>query len=208
MSNHMPYRLLKLPSAAAGGAAMQANDAVRLVAFWPRFLTPEQCRAVVALSRGYEEFQGSIGAGDSMQVRDDIRDSRVRFIMPDAGSEWLFNKLEQGLLHLNRGYQFDLRGFFQGAQVATYAPGGHYDWHMDVGSGSYSNRKLSMSIQLSDAADYDGGDLEFMAATDQPTPRDIGTLVVFPSFLVHRVAPVTRGRRVSLVSWISGPAFR
>jgi PKHD-type hydroxylase len=65
-----------------------------------------------------------------------------------------------------------------------------------------------MSIQLTDGSKYEGGDLRFQTATDEPAPRGVGSLVVFPSYLVHRVDPVTKGARLSLVSWIAGPPFR
>ena len=73
---------------------------------------------------------------------------------------------------------------------------------------SQSARKLSLSVQLSDGADYDGGDLRFPGPTDEPAPRERGALIAFPSFVTHRVEPVTRAERLSLVSWISGRPFR
>ena len=110
----------------------------------------------------------------------------------------------RGVTPLMRASQL---GFFEGVQVASYSGGGHYGWHMDVGQGVVSTRKLSISVQLSDPADYDGGELEFLASGDCG-PRTQGTLIAFPSFLVHRVRPVTRGTRWSLVSWVAGPSFR
>ena len=74
------------------------------------------------------------------------------------------------------------------------------------------HRKLSMVIQLSDPKDYEGGILEIHANEHYPPPPDElkrrGTIVVFPSFLRHRVIPVTKGVRYSLVAWIEGPHFR
>lgn len=78
-------------------------------------------------------------------------------------------------------------------------------WHLDLGGDNLSTRKLSFSVQLSHPDEYDGGELELnLAHSTVVAPRTQGTLVVFPSFLVHRVAPVTRGVRRSLVSWASG----
>ncbi|MGD8574046.1 MAG: 2OG-Fe(II) oxygenase [Gammaproteobacteria bacterium] len=180
------------------------NDTVGLVAFVDGFLSAEECRRIMELSRSYEEQIGRTGdAGKT----DSGRDSRVRFVYPDTHNGWVFNRLEEALLRLNENYRFDLHGFFEGYQVASYSSGGHYDWHVDIGTGPFSTRKLSLSVQLSDASEYDGGELEFMS-TDELAPRAIGSLVAFPSFLAHRVRPVTRGTRHSLVSWISGPPFR
>ena len=111
-------------------------------------------------------------------------------------------------MRLNQSYGFELTGFYEGAQVARYAPGGHYDWHVDVGEQLQSARKLSLSIQLSDGSEYEGGDFRFLGPTDAPAPRARGSLIAFPSFVTHRVEPVTQGERLSLVSWISGPPFR
>lgn len=182
-----------------------AKDPVGLVAIVEGLLTAEECDRVIALA---EETSGhESGVGEDGRATP-IRQSTIRFLMPDARTRWLFDRLEHAIERLNRGYQFDLLGFFEGAQVAAYAPSGRYDWHMDLGTGRYSNRKLSLSVQLSDPTEYDGGNLEFAVASTDPMPRSRGALVAFPSFLVHRVAPVTRGTRWSLVSWISGPAFR
>lgn len=83
-----------------------------------------------------------------------------------------------------------------------------YDWHYDVGPEHFSTRKLSFSIQLSNEDDYKGGDLEFLPAlkTDQ-NPRKKGCIIVFPSYLTHRVSTVTEGMRNSLVGWVHGHAY-
>ena len=89
--------------------------------------------------------------------------------------------------------------------------GGKYDWHHDVdwNNNSGNDRKLSLTVQLSDPADYDGGDFEFSEVEALPeTAKYKGTVMVFPSYLAHRVTPVTRGVRRSLVAWFSGPKWR
>jgi len=88
---------------------------------------------------------------------------------------------------------------------------GRYDWHHDIDWNWDGNedRKLSVTIQLSDPNDYEGGYFEF-AEVEQPDAesRDKGTVLVFPSYLQHRVAPVTSGVRKSLVAWFHGPNWR
>lgn len=183
----------------------RTNDATAQVAFVEGLMSPEMCDRVIALSEKSPRLEGRTGAELST---DKGRDSTLRFIWPSQESNWLFDFLEDALMKLNRGYGFELTGFYDGIQVATYEPGGRYDWHLDLGPGVYSSRKLSLSVQLSDAADYDGGELEFLSVTDELGPRSRGSLIAFPSYLAHRVRPVTRGTRVSLVSWIGGPPFR
>jgi len=84
----------------------------------------------------------------------------------------------------------------------------HYTWHMDRGS-DITPRKLSIVIQLSSPDQYQGGDLElFFAEPHVTAPRGLGDATAFASFVMHRVTPVTRGVRRSLVVWVGGPGFR
>ena len=72
-----------------------------------------------------------------------------------------------------------------------------------------SKRKLSLSVQLTDPADYDGGDLEFVNHLgNEDEFRKQGSIIVFPSYLSHRVTTVTRGARRSMIAWVFGPPFR
>lgn len=89
---------------------------------------------------------------------------------------------------------------------------GHYDWHHDIhwsADKSY-DRKLSVTVQLSDAKDYEGGNFEFNEVTNPDTiaSKKLGTVLIFPSYLQHRVLPVTKGKRISLVGWFEGPRWR
>jgi PKHD-type hydroxylase len=86
---------------------------------------------------------------------------------------------------------------------------GHYDWHVDTASPENGlQRKLSISILLSDPSDFKGGELQFKNMEDQKLLVKQGSIIVFPSFIEHRVTPVTKGVRYSAVTWASGPSFR
>ncbi len=88
-----------------------------------------------------------------------------------------------------------------------YKVGNHYNaWHTDV-SNEASMRKISFSIQLSGGEDYEGGDLIFLDK-NMPTTRRQGSAVIFPSFLAHKVTPVTKGVRYALIGWLIGPPFK
>jgi PKHD-type hydroxylase len=202
----VPIRLLRERSS----APIDHNDLVASVRAAPGYFTAEECDRILELGAAAPQISGKVG--EALGQVDAIRRSRVTAIYPGADTDWLFDKLEVALQQLNRGYGYRLDGFMEGAQVAWYEDhgdgrGGHYDWHIDLGPGRYSLRKLSMSVQLSDPEDYDGGDLEFMAS-DEAGIRTRGSMIVFPSFLEHRVCPVTRGTRASMVSWIAGDPFR
>jgi PKHD-type hydroxylase len=187
-----------------GAKPLVQNDFITLIAYLPGFFTAEECRKIGQLADAETQHDGRIGKGISNQ----IRQSTVSYVNPAESSRWIFDKLEHILLDLNGDYKFELNGFNEGFQVAEYsAPGDHYTWHNDIGTGAFSTRKLSMSVQLSDEGDYEGGELQFADST-APAPKQIGSLIVFPSFLTHRVKPVTSGKRKSMVSWVSGPAFK
>lgn len=186
--------------------ALRTNDNVARVFHIPGFLKPEECQRIANSVTAYSPAVAEVG-GTQQGVKETVRKSDVWVVYPDASSDWLYNRLETALSQLNQRYGFDLLGFYEGAQVARYRPGGHYDWHMDVGEGVFAARKLSLSVQLSPPESYQGGELEFQVMDGQES-RDQGTLIAFPSFLTHRVRPVTEGERFSLVTWISGRPFR
>ncbi len=112
-------------------------------------------------------------------------------------------------------YGFRLDGFAETdpPAVLRYEVGDHFAWHPDVGAEGTpaATRKLSFTVQLSDPTTYDGGDLELavheLTGTSAGGLRAQGTLILFPSFLMHRVTPVTRGARHAIVGWLHGPAF-
>ena len=112
----------------------------------------------------------------------------------------------------NQVWQVDITGFVERLQFTEYdRPGTNYHWHSDTGGGMASLRKLSFSLQLTAPEAYDGGDLEFTEPINDEMRamcRQQGTAVIFPSYVTHRVTPITRGARISLVGWISGPPYR
>jgi PKHD-type hydroxylase len=105
-------------------------------------------------------------------------------------------------------WNFNLSHFKEDLQLGQYIEGeGHYDWHMDVGENA-STRKLSVSIQLSDPEEYEGGELNFFINRNEiKAPKTKGTVVIFPSFFMHKVSMVTKGVRKSLVIWVHGPVL-
>jgi PKHD-type hydroxylase len=123
--------------------------------------------------------------------------------------------MEDAVLQLNaRYFRFDLSGLAM-FQYARYGgvEGGHFDWHKDYGRDpadpAQEPRKLTLSLQLSDASDYQGCDLQLRAGNQIDTaPRSRGTLVAFPANVLHQVTPIRAGLRRALVVWAVGPEFR
>ncbi|WP_417814279.1 2OG-Fe(II) oxygenase [Thalassospira alkalitolerans] len=109
-------------------------------------------------------------------------------------------------------FDFSLSEFAEDAQIACYSGDqrGHYDWHSDVGASDIARRrKLTLVIQLSEPDQYEGGLLQLNPGghiIDAPMER--GTAILFPSFVLHRVAPTTAGLRYSLTQWVHGTPFR
>ena len=106
------------------------------------------------------------------------------------------------------GWNFEIE-YPQQVQIGRYAKDGHYSWHVDSQIPDEQNfqRKLSCSILLNDASEYEGGDLEIKNVSAEP-PKTRGSVIVFPSTLEHRVTPVTSGIRYSAVCWVMGAAFK
>ena len=96
-------------------------------------------------------------------------------------------------------------------QFTNYkAPGGKYGKHVDRGYDT-PVRKLSVSIQLTDPKKYKGGELKLYNQEDENSSvmnKNQGSLIVFPSYVLHEVMPVTKGERNSLVTWVTGPQFK
>lgn len=140
-----------------------------------------------------------------------IRITRTAWIEPSPETKWIYDRIQAVIRALNkRVWEFDISGFSENFQYTVYegSEGGHYDWHVDRG-GLGERRKLSASLQLTDTSRYDGCDLQFHAANHIDTaPRRRGALIAFPSYVLHRVTPITRGVRKAIVVWTTGPKFR
>jgi PKHD-type hydroxylase len=157
----------------------------------------------------YKDKTGVATLDVEKRIDHKYRDSNVYWVIPEE-DESLFRKLTDLVNYSNNEFfGFDLLGFSEGVQFTQYTqPGGFYTKHVDcLHKGSI--RKLSLTVQLTDPNEYEGGDLLLHFKTDPVTaPRSQGTVTVFPSYLLHEVTPVTKGLRHSLVAWITGPQFK
>ena len=179
---------------------------------FPAVFSDRQCDRILAQAAELTTDDAHVGDGLAETTQDEaIRRSRIAWIPADDAHTWIYDKLAAVVARANRRYEFDLIGFTEDLQFTEYSgEGAFYTWHQDGLDGDLAARKLSMVVQLSDPADYTGGALEFFAmdGSEPATMRARGSVVVFPSFEFHRVAPLTSGVRRSLVCWVGGPAFR
>jgi PKHD-type hydroxylase len=161
-----------------------------------------ECERIVALGESLAAVDAGIEKGENR-----YRVGRISWIEPGEPASWIFHRLGLAFLEANRDYGFELIGFADALQYTVYGPGERFDWHMDLGPGRTSARKLSMTVQLSPPEDYAGGDLEFVGNT-HAAERERGSATIFPAYVGHRVSPIERGTRRSLVAWAYGPSFR
>lgn len=171
-----------------------------------QIFSKEQCEKIIALGESLIPETALTFNG----LNSDVRKSKVSWIYPSEKSEWLFRHMTDVITQLNsKFFKFDLTGFGEGFQFTKYeAPGGKYEIHIDK-SFKRNIRKLSVVVQLSDPADYEGGELN-LVFSEKPVvmEKELGYLVAFPSYTLHGVQPVTKGTRYSLVAWLTGPAFK
>lgn len=177
---------------------------------YPDMFTAEECARVVALAEAAVFREAGLVRG---RRNASIRSAAIAWLDEEGEAAWVFERVVGAVLTANRAhFGFDLTAFAERVQVARYdaAVDGHFDWHADIGDGSFAaKRKLTLVAQLSCGAAYDGGALEVNAnGRPDPAERALGGALLFPSFQLHRVSPVTRGRRYSLTTWVHGPEFQ
>lgn len=168
-----------------------------------------QCQEIIALHNNSQNIHktGRIRSDNTNVVNMKKRDVDVWVIHEEF--EWVDALICTAAVSANLVYDFDLVGLVERPQLLRYkAPSEGYDWHLDIGTGDASTRKISISLALNDPNEYEGGQLSFFMTGVQSVDIPQGTAVAFPSFMPHRVEPVTKGERWSLVCWITGQPFR
>ena len=147
----------------------------------------------------------------------DDRKSNIKWIPHTQEWDWLYYKLmELAEIANDECWHFDLNSVPEMIQYTEYNSDelGKYDWHQDIGPGELSVRKISITVQLSDNHEYEGGDLcfwnggESLETNYDVANKGIGNVVIFPSYLVHSVKPVTKGTRKSFVLWLGGGHYK
>ena len=177
--------------------------------YYTGLFLPHEINKILNFWEEDKTIKATLSGGED-KYNEELRKSSVMFIDNTPENDWIYNRLASLAINCNNErYWFDLLGFHQELQLTRYSEGDFFDWHLDFGAGEISARKLSMTIQLSDEDSYEGGDLQFMINNKiENAPRKKGTIVIFPSFIMHRVTPITKGTRQSIVGWVSGPPYR
>lgn len=176
-----------------------------------KLLPSSKCEAIVEDCNKLEKEQGTIRGNRSVET--DIRNSDIAWVPfphQDQSYAYVYEDIQDFAVYCNdKFYNFDIQGIGEQIQYGSYSEKQHYDWHMDVGDDSMSIRKFSISVALTDRQDYEGGDMLFKTGTSNTKIElDIGDAVIFPSWMLHKVEPITKGIRNSLVVWVTGPPYR
>ena len=173
--------------------------------------TPDQCNQIIASGRAQKPQQAQVGMNKLEGATDTKKRVTTISWIPFKEMGHMYEDLNTFIQKANENhFGFGDIRVTENAQFTEYPEGGFYDWHMDcdVNMGHEPPvRKISMTLLLNDPSEFEGGDLELMAPGKFANLKQ-GHAICFASFLNHRVNPVTRGMRQSLVVWFGGKAFR
>ena len=173
--------------------------------------TPKQCQMVIDKGMSLKKEEAKVGMG-KLEGGLDIK-KRITSIswIPFKDMPEMYKDIESTMLKANNNhFGFEGMQLTEPAQFTHYLEGGFYDWHMDndvQGKHQQPVRKISMTLLLSDPATFEGGELEIMSKGKTAKLKQ-GQAIFFASWLQHRVKPVTKGERKSLVMWFGGPPFK
>lgn len=179
--------------------------------YWRAGLDKTQVDKLIKIGEKYPVAHAGMGFDGSVN-NENYRSSEVRWISQEETGVvdllWYFTKIAN-----RNAFNFDVNLIHE-IQYTKYlaTENGKYDWHIDTfwSNPTQYDRKLSVVIQLSDPSEYEGGEFQFDSQYPQlpEEAKELGSIIIFPSFLSHRVTPVTSGVRRSLVTWVEGPKFR
>lgn len=182
---------------------------------WSNAFSNEELEQIINIGESLGTTTSQIGTTDTGLVDTTIRKSKNSWILYD-NCPWVFDRLTQIAAKLNANfYGFDLEGIGSLQYTVYEEDNNHYDWHWDMFVGApldsldyRKQRKLTLVLHLTDPADYDGGEFELYNGKTTLVEKSYGRVYAFPSFALHRVTPVTRGTRRTLVAWFEGPDWR
>jgi PKHD-type hydroxylase len=194
---------LRLPPPRPTLATLTTNPALAQARVVENVFTAAECEEIMGIGAQRPREDARVQSyGNSARI------GHVAWIDPSPGTLWVYQRLATIVTWVNQAFRFELVGFADALQYTQYGPGHKFDWHVDIGSGAASNRKLSITVQLSEESAYQGGGLHFISAPDLAMPKTRGAAILFPAYLAHRVGDVTGGLRCSLVAWAAGAPFR
>ena len=175
--------------------------------------SPKQCQMVINAGRSEPKQAAYVGNDKGIKggvIDTETRTSHISWI-PFSKTTEMYKDIEKVMKTTNGNhFGFDGMQITEMAQYTEYPEGGFYDWHIDSDTNFAHEptvRKISMTLLLSPENEFEGGDLELIKE-GQPAKLKQGQAIFFASFIRHRVTPVIRGNRKSLVMWFGGTPLR
>jgi PKHD-type hydroxylase len=178
--------------------------------YFTNVFTEQEIEKIIEVGESQSKIKATTVGEDASQQESGYRVSDIAWLSNNPKTNWVFDRIADLAIKANSEmWNFDIWDFQDDLQYTTYyGNGGHYDWHADLGVG-ISNRKLSVVLQLSNPDEYEGGDLQMnTGGSIINVPREKGLICFFPSFVLHRVTPLSSGLRRSLVTWLCGANLR
>ena len=175
--------------------------------YWESFFNEEEVTELNNIGNSIESVDGTTFDGSDKNVRV----GKISW-MNYTKAEWAFDRIWESVINTNEaqdGWNLDVRGYGEDAQYTIYdatEENSFYNWHQDIGP-EHQHRKISVTLQLSDESDYEGGNVNLENVGTIPF-KSKGDMIIFPSVFGHEVLPVTKGIRKSLVIWLTGPKLR
>ena len=169
---------------------------------FPNAFTPAECDAIMALGTRGPLEPATVWNGTHDHVDARIRMAERCLWRRDSDTAWIHDRLDALFAEAAARFETEVDPVFEDIQLIRYGVGAHFQtWHSDAGTDRYDARRISASIELSDASDYQGGVLEIAPAMGLARTLPRGGACLFASRMIHRVTPVTRGVRHALVAW-------
>ncbi len=174
--------------------------------------TEAECDEIIALTKKVYGTPASVGGNlENSAVNKQIRSATIYDIINDMENCWIYKKVVKSVAIANKThFDFEISGITHNLQLIEYdikdeQNPGHYNWHVDAGNGDVAVRKISYVAQLSNPSDYEGCELIVNNFGHEITAtKERGSIHMFPSYMVHKVTPITKGKRFSLVIWVHG----
>ena len=182
-------------------------------ATWEDGFTNEECDEIIRLGESLDAKDSTVGSNPKEQKNNNnIRRSLNSWIVLNKDTEWVYKRLGNISRCLNgMNWRYDISGFSEDLQYTRYNDDdSFYGWHIDSGqtNSEHPQRKISITLQLSESSEYEGGDFQIRSSKLNTCPKKKGLVIAFPSHSLHQVTPVTKGIRRSLVVWLCGPPLR
>lgn len=173
--------------------------------------TEKECSKILdMLLETYPNTASVGGTIESSKVSRKIRSAEIYALDNDEENRWIYEKIGRIVSFTNKyHFDYDISGITHAIQLIEYnCEGdvkGHYDWHIDSGPGEPATRKISVTVQLSDPKDYEDCQLVINNhGTELVATKERGSVHLFPSYMLHKVTPISKGTRYALVIWIHG----